>query len=1529
MKKLFSIFFVLALMWSGNTMAQLIAIPDGVIIRDVDMSIIQSDIQKMESLCIDSTSPALHRHNAPMADPSPKSLSFAWNDAVTAGCSYFGTSGAYKVYRYQFLSQVLLFFVFNDTSAPEYTFNELTLKMPLNDNYSIGTGKGDKTIFGYPVTYNGETKYSMTTADAQFWALYSGTISVEEGADGPYIHGSNMKITGGNTDSRGRYITYSGYSLTIGSAATYSTVTVQSDNTTMGTVSYSMKSGYVYNIDGSSVKHFKNGSTYTLTAHANEGFRFVNWKKGNTVISTYPSSEIDVRIDGNADYTATFECISCSRGTITAVTSPIDGGTVTVSHSGEQPGGTSVTLTATANSDFEFQRWNDGNTENPRTVIVDGDVPYTAFFVDKTYDYTNHFYWNTDYATDGTLYMFTNGNKSALIRVGAIKDKVSNSMATNPAVQLDFVVNQGPDSNADEYLAEGGFLICSHDYYTPYYGTWDKVYTNNSRISNDDYLGYIVSNASIGSRNNDKVTAQSYYKPDRSNTLYFQSGKVKILDGSVDNHPYFYVDMVSTNGSTILVEIGNAPVYTISYKDMGDETFSGTHGAGYPTFHTYGVRTSLVNPTKPNAEFLGWYTNSDCSGTPITLISHTQIEANVTLYAKWEEEEVVGNTVTLTSEVGANGSIIVHNDDRNTNIKFTNGQAVIAENTNITITASGNTGYKLSTLTFGGEAIESGASFVVDNDYTITATFEPYHYAIAYKDKSNQTFSGVFGANTPTQHTYGTPTALVSPTKENMTFGGWYENSACTGSAVTSIAATAKTADFTLYAKWRGTITATASGSGSVSGAGTYDVGANVSLTATPSNSNYYLYDWEKDGVSLGVRTNPLVQSVTANAAYTAVFSDREVVNITASDDMDLTSGGSYWSVSGAGTDGSSNNYTMNIRFDSGNLTGTFNSGVNTSNTWVQKAGGSKVYAQSISVATVTEPTTGNLHIVATIIGTDEKKYVITGDYTKPIVGSWANFSWDNPNHHIVTGVQNSTGVQCDAQWSPMTNPFLYIQAYDDNYYTNNYVRIFMATNLSNTYKGYNNEDIVGPVKGKTYTFYTPAKVTVSEPCYKDMWGSNMTLYRWSYTSEKGVPMMIDGTGYWDGFNYIGVLGVCNQSSWLGTTDGSNLTINENESYWIKDNYYVITTAGKNGQPFVRLYNKSNQLLIVIGAPAPNRRVTIANPGAGKSITITDGTNNYATGTTHSIAEGTTLTISVSTTDGTHVTGWTGTGSSAVTGSDGSYSLTVGAQNYNIAAEFASSSDITLCENCNDAHYNTFKTNYNNKKVNVTYNRQFAEGRWSTMCLPFSLDLAAMITHKMSGCVYEFKYATGNANVGSGVNLYFSNAKSIEAGKCYIVNANAELAAKTSFVFSGVTIDVSADNVKLLNSLTAYNGLAGYKTKGDIELVGTLRNGTLHGTTTGNTYMGLKGNKIYYPNIETGSTIWAYRGIFRSTSALNIEKMRIVVDGEDRGELIIDADGELLNASGDAPSRKFIRDGVLYIEREGVIYDAQGKRVEN
>ncbi|MCR4663743.1 MAG: hypothetical protein K5660_04945, partial [Paludibacteraceae bacterium] len=69
--------------------------------------------------------------------------------------------------------------------------------------------------------------------------------------------------------------------------------------------------------------------------------------------------------------------------------------------------------------------------------------------------------------------------------------------------------------------------------------------------------------------------------------------------------------------------------------------------------------------------------------------------------------------------------------------------------------------------------------------------------------------------------------------------------------------------------------------------------------------------------------------------------------------------------------------------------------------------------------------------------------------------------------------------------------------------------------------------------------------------------------------------------------------------------------------------------------------------------------------------------------------------------------------------------------------------------------------------------------------------------------------------------------------------------------------------------------------------------------------------------------IRAYRAIFYSTENLNISQIRIVVDGEDMGALEVTSDGLQPVES----VRKYMENGVMYIERDGVIYNAQGQKV--
>ena len=82
-----------------------------------------------------------------------------------------------------------------------------------------------------------------------------------------------------------------------------------------------------------------------------------------------------------------------------------------------------------------------------------------------------------------------------------------------------------------------------------------------------------------------------------------------------------------------------AQVYDITYKDQGDNAYSGNVTAGVPTgaptTHTYGSATALVNGVKAGYRFDGWFTDASCTVSAGSSIGATAVTADFTLYAKW------------------------------------------------------------------------------------------------------------------------------------------------------------------------------------------------------------------------------------------------------------------------------------------------------------------------------------------------------------------------------------------------------------------------------------------------------------------------------------------------------------------------------------------------------------------------------------------------------------------------------------------------------------------------------------------------------------------------------------------------------------------------------------------------------------------------------------------------------------------------------------------------------------------------------
>ena len=242
-----------------------------------------------------------------------------------------------------------------------------------------------KLIMSAPVP---PTQYTITAvSNNNAWGTVTG--------GGTYNSGATATLTATPTNGY-RFVswqdgnTQNPRTITVTGNATYTatfeaipptqyTITAVSNNNAWGTVS----GGGTYNA----------GATATLIATPASGYRFVSWSDGNT------QSTHTVTVTGNATYTATFEAIPPTQYTITVVSNNNAWGTV--SGGGTYNEGATATLTATPTNGYQFVGWNDGNTDNPRTVTVTGPATYIATFEAMPVQYTITVLSNND--TWGTV----------------------------------------------------------------------------------------------------------------------------------------------------------------------------------------------------------------------------------------------------------------------------------------------------------------------------------------------------------------------------------------------------------------------------------------------------------------------------------------------------------------------------------------------------------------------------------------------------------------------------------------------------------------------------------------------------------------------------------------------------------------------------------------------------------------------------------------------------------------------------------------------------------------------------------------------------------------------------------------------------------------------------------------------------------------------------------------------------------------------------------------------------------------------
>lgn len=302
------------------------------------------------------------------------------------------------------------------------------------------------------------------------------------------------------------------------------------------------------------------GSTISLRAYANTGFKFIGWKDGDKTISTNSSFTYTM---GNHDTTliAHFEYNPNNPAepnqpnlpnlpvysNLYLSASPSDGGSFNISSGNRYEVGSSVSLRAYANSNFSFRNW----TENGEVISTSASFNYVMK------DGNPHLVANFEY---------TPGNPA---EPGVAKFKRKLYLKSNPSEGGYFNTSSG-----NEY--EEGSSVTLRAYANQYYTF--KNWTKDGEIISDSYqFSYVIPNTDT-----ELVANYTYnYNPGNPGEPSTPTGEKlniygmteNIVRGQTINYPIFFENNVKV--TALIVDVQFAEGFII---DTNHITVSGRGG---------------------------------------------------------------------------------------------------------------------------------------------------------------------------------------------------------------------------------------------------------------------------------------------------------------------------------------------------------------------------------------------------------------------------------------------------------------------------------------------------------------------------------------------------------------------------------------------------------------------------------------------------------------------------------------------------------------------------------------------------------------------------------------------------------------------------------------------------------------------------------------------------------------------------------------------------------------------------------------
>ncbi|MBO7496559.1 MAG: hypothetical protein J6T98_08390 [Salinivirgaceae bacterium] len=238
---------------------------------------------------------------------------------------------------------------------------------------------------------------------------------------------------------------------------------------------YSQEGGYIVDVvatEGGQVEVYgshNQGDVITLLAIPDEGYVFAGWSDGDLNEKRLITLQSDISLE------ACFVKES-SNGIFyvkvnTEGVGEVDGG-------GEYSLGQTVILNAEPGEGYEFSHWNDGNTDNPRTIYMNRNYDLTAIFKINTltigYKKANEWFLGGFNEREGNV---EDGNIIVGVKGEVGQDEEGNYMVWSDNLEIMF---QGLNDKGQDLQKEGGEFLITFDI------TWNgEAETAGFRICSD------------------------------------------------------------------------------------------------------------------------------------------------------------------------------------------------------------------------------------------------------------------------------------------------------------------------------------------------------------------------------------------------------------------------------------------------------------------------------------------------------------------------------------------------------------------------------------------------------------------------------------------------------------------------------------------------------------------------------------------------------------------------------------------------------------------------------------------------------------------------------------------------------------------------------------------------------------------------------------------------------------------------------------------------------------------------------------